>query len=161
MSMNRREFLQMLAVAAASGFALDSRTAKSAARSGGFYDLPAFGNVSLLHITDSHAQLLPIYFREPDVNIGLGQSRNKAPHLVGESLLKAFGIRPGTREAHAFTCLDFDHAALTYGKAGGFAHLATLIKRVRAGRPGSLLLDGGDTWQGSATALWTCPLVHN
>ncbi|MGB8078060.1 MAG: thiosulfohydrolase SoxB [Gallionella sp.] len=155
MSMNRREFLQMLAVAAASGFALDSRTAKSAARSGGFYDLPAFGNVSLLHITDSHAQLLPIYFREPDVNIGLGQSRNKAPHLVGESLLKAFGIRPGTREAHAFTCLDFDHAALTYGKAGGFAHLATLIKRVRAGRPGSLLLDGGDTWQGSATALWT------
>lgn len=155
MSMNRREFLQLLAVAAASGLALDSRAALSADSSGGFYDLPAFGNMSLLHITDSHAQLLPIYFREPDVNIGLGQSRNKPPHLVGEKLLKAFGIRPETREAHAFTCLDFDHAALTYGKVGGFAHLAALIKGIRASRPGSLLLDGGDTWQGSATALWT------
>ena len=116
---------------------------------------PPFGNVSLLHITDSHAQLLPIYFREPNVNIGLGPSRNKPPHLVGENLLKYFGIRPGTREAYAFTYLDFDHAAHTYGKVGGFAHLATLIKKIRASRAGSLLLDGGDTWQGSATALWT------
>ncbi len=155
MSMNRREFMQMLAVAAASGFALNSRAALSADSSGGFYDLPAFGNVSLLHITDCHAQLLPIYFREPNVNIGLGQSMNKPPHLVGEKLLKDFGIRPGTREAHAFTYLDFDDAARTYGKVGGFAHLATLIKGIRASRPGSLLLDGGDTWQGSATALWT------
>jgi sulfur-oxidizing protein SoxB len=155
MSMCRREFLQMLAVAAASGFALNSRSALSADSAGGFYDLPAFGNVSLLHITDCHAQLLPIYFREPNVNIGLAGSRNKAPHLVGEHLLKAFGIRPGTREAHAFTYLDFEHAARTYGKVGGFAHLSTLIKNIRASRPGSLLLDGGDTWQGSATALWT------
>ncbi|MFZ5524437.1 MAG: thiosulfohydrolase SoxB [Pseudomonadota bacterium] len=155
MSMNRREFMQMLAVAAASGFALNSRTALSADSAGGFYDLPSFGNVSLLHITDCHAQLLPIYFREPNANIGLGQSLNKAPHLVGEKLLKAFGIRPGTREAHAFTYLDFENAAHTYGKVGGFAHLATLIKKIRASRPGALLLDGGDTWQGSATALWT------
>ena len=155
MSMNRREFMQMLAVAAASGFALNSRSALSADSSGGFYDLPSFGNVSLLHITDSHAQLLPIYFREPNVNIGLGQSKNKPPHLVGENLLKYFGIRPGTPEAYAFTYLDFDNAARTYGKVGGFAHLATLIKKIRASRPGSLLLDGGDTWQGSATALWT------
>jgi sulfur-oxidizing protein SoxB len=155
MSMSRREFMQMLAVAAASGFALNSRSALSADSTGGFYDLPTFGNVSLLHITDSHAQLLPIYFREPNVNIGLAGSRNKAPHLVGEHLLKAFGIRPGTREAHAFTYLDFEHAARTYGKVGGFAHLSTLIKNIRASRPGSLLLDGGDTWQGSATALWT------
>ena len=155
MSMNRREFMQMLAVAAASGFALNSRAALSAESSGGFYDLPAFGNVSLLHITDCHAQLLPIYFREPNVNIGLGDSLNRAPHLVGENLLKSFGIKPGTREAHAFTFLDFENAARTYGKVGGFAHLATLVKNIRASRPGALLLDGGDTWQGSATALWT------
>jgi len=155
MSMNRREFMQMLAVAAASGFALNSRSALSADNAGNFYDLPPFGNVSLLHITDCHAQLLPIYFREPNVNIGLGQSKNKPPHLVGENLLKYFGIRPGTPEAYAFTYLDFDNAARTYGKVGGFAHLATLIKKIRASRPGSLLLDGGDTWQGSATALWT------
>ncbi|MEO8332290.1 MAG: thiosulfohydrolase SoxB, partial [Gallionella sp.] len=155
MSMNRREFMQMLAVAAASGFALNSRAALSADSAGGFYDLPSFGNVSLLHFTDCHAQLLPIYFREPNVNIGLGQSLNRAPHLVGEKLLKAFGIRPGTREAHAFTYLDFENAARTYGKVGGFAHLSTLIKKIRASRPGALLLDGGDTWQGSATALWT------
>jgi sulfur-oxidizing protein SoxB len=155
MSMNRREFMQMLAVAAASGFALNSRSALSADNAENFYDLPSFGNVSLLHITDCHAQLLPIYFREPNVNIGLGQSKNKPPHLVGENLLRHFGIKPGSPEAYAFTYLDFDAAARTYGKVGGFAHLATLIKKIRASRPGSLLLDGGDTWQGSATALWT------
>ena len=154
MSMNRREFMQMLAVAAASGFALESRSAL-AQGSGHFYDLPVFGNASLLHITDCHAQLLPIYFKEPNVNIGLGQSANKPPHLVGEHLLKAFGIRPGTIEAHAFTCLDFENAARTYGKVGGFAHIAALVKKMRANRPGALLLDGGDTWQGSATALWS------
>lgn len=155
MSMNRREFMQMLAVAAASGFALNSRSALSADSSSGFYDLPAFGNVSLLHFTDCHAQLLPTYYREPNVNIGLGQSLNKMPYIVGEKLLKAFGIKPGSRDAYAFTHLDFENAARTYGKVGGFAHLATLIKNIRASRPGSLLLDGGDTWQGSATALWT------
>jgi len=155
MSMNRREFMQLLAVAAASGFALNSRSALSADSSGNFYDLPPSGNVSLLHITDCHAQLRPIYFREPNVNIGLGQSLNKPPHLVGEELLKSFGVRPSTLEAHAFTYLDFENAARTYGKVGGFAHLSTLIKKIRASRPGALLLDGGDTWQGSATALWT------
>jgi len=155
MSMNRREFMQMLAVAAASGLALNSRSVLSADNAGDFYDLPSFGNVCLMHFTDCHAQLMPIYFREPNVNIGLGQSKNKAPHIVGEKLLKAFGIQPGTREAHAFTYLNFEKAASTYGKVGGFAHLSTLVKKIRASRPGSLLLDGGDTWQGSATALWT------
>ncbi len=154
MSMNRREFMQLLAMAAASGFALNSRSAL-AGNADHFYDLPAFGNVSLLHITDCHAQLLPIYFREPNVNIGLGASRNRAPHLVGEYLLKAYGIKSGSPDAYAFTYLDFEGAARTYGKVGGFAHLATLVKKMRASRPGSLLLDGGDTWQGSATALWT------
>jgi len=155
MSMNRREFLQLLAIASASGLALNSKSALSAQGTNSFYDLPAFGNVSIMHMTDCHAQLKPIYFREPDVNIGLGSSFGKPPHLVGEALLKHFGVRPNTMESHAFTYLNFEKAAKVYGKVGGFAHLSTLVKQVRASRPGSLLLDGGDTWQGSATALWT------
>jgi S-sulfosulfanyl-L-cysteine sulfohydrolase len=155
MSMNRREFLQILAAASAAGFALDSRELLAAQGSGKLYDLPRFGNVHLLHFTDCHAQLMPIYFREPNVNLGVAGARGKAPHLVGEHLLKGFNIRPKSIEAHAFTYLDFAEAAKTYGKVGGFAHLATLVKRLRASRPGALLLDGGDTWQGSATALWT------
>jgi len=111
--------------------------------------------VSLLHYTDCHAQLQPIRYREPDVNIGIGAAAGRPPHLVGEALLRHFGIRPGTRDAHAFTYLDFTAAARAYGRLGGFAHLATLVKRLKASRPGALLLDGGDAWQGSATALWT------
>ena len=158
-SMNRREFLNVLAIASAGGLALD-QSAELAAQpaTGGvnaMYDLPKFGNVHLLHMTDCHAQLKPIYFREPNVNLGLAGASGKAPHLVGEKLLKQFGLRPGTREAHAFTYLNFEAAAKTYGKVGGFAHLSTLVKRLKASRPGALLLDGGDTWQGSATALWT------
>jgi len=155
MSMNRREFLQILAAASAAGFALDSRSLLAAQSGEKLYDLPRFGNVHFLHFTDCHAQLMPIHFREPNVNLGLGGARGKAPHLVGEHLLKAFGIKPKSIEAHAFTYLDFAAAAQTYGKVGGFAHLATLVKRLRTSRPGALLLDGGDTWQGSATALWT------
>ncbi|MCZ2173231.1 MAG: thiosulfohydrolase SoxB [Burkholderiales bacterium] len=153
--MNRREFLQILAAASAAGFALDSRELLAAAGGGRLYDLPRFGNVHFLHFTDCHAQLLPIHFREPSVNLGVGAAAGKPPHLVGEPLLKAFGIRPKSLEAHAFTCLDFAEAAKVYGKVGGFSHLATLVKRLRASRPGALLLDGGDTWQGSATALWS------
>ena len=152
--MQRREFLELLAAAAAAGLPIASRTSL-AADGTAFYDVPRFGNVSLLHFTDCHAQLLPSYFREPDVNIGIAGAAGKAPHLVGDKLLKAFGIKPGTSEAHAFTYLDFAKAARTYGKAGGFAHLATLVKQLKASRPGALLLDGGDTWQGSATALWS------
>ncbi len=155
MSMSRREFLQVLAAAAAGGFALDSRLALAGKAPAGYYDLPAFGNVSLMHMTDCHAQLLPIYFREPNVNLGVGEAVGKVPHLVGEHLLKHFNIKPGSIDAHAFTYLDFEAASRTYGKVGGFAHLKTLVDKVRASRPGSLLLDGGDTWQGSATALWT------
>jgi sulfur-oxidizing protein SoxB len=154
-SMNRREFLQILAAASAAGIALDSRPLLAAGNADAFYDLPRFGNVHLMHFTDCHAQLMPIWFREPNVNLGVGTALGKAPHLVGEQLLKAFNIKPGTREAHAFSYLDFAQAAKTYGKVGGFAHLATLVKRLRTGRPGALLLDGGDTWQGSATALWS------
>ncbi len=152
MTLSRREFLQTLAAAAAAGLPLDARLQ---AGDEAFYDVPRFGNVSLLHFTDCHAQLLPLYFREPSVNIGVGGSANRPPHLVGEALLEHFGISPGTREAHAFSHLDFARAAGKYGGLGGFAHLATLVKQVRAGRVASLLLDGGDTWQGSATSLWT------
>ena len=154
-SMNRRECLHMLATASVAGAALDARSLLAAGNADALYDLPKFGNVHLLHFTDSHAQLLPIWFREPSVNLGIGGALGKTPHLVGEHLLKAFRIKPGTREAHAFTYLDFSRAAKTYGQVGGFAHLATLVKRLRSGRPGALLLDGGDTWQGSATALWS------
>ena len=157
MAMHRREFLQVLAAAAAAGLPIASREALAAnpAAAARMYDIPRFGNVHFLHFTDCHAQLKPIYFREPSVNIGVGEARGQPPHLVGEHLLKHFGIKPGTAEAHAFTYLDFVQGAKTYGAVGGFAHLATLVKRLRAGRPGALLLDGGDTWQGSATSLWT------
>ncbi len=157
MGIGRRDFLQMLAMASASGMALESRAVLAAepAAIGRLYDLPTFGNVSFLHFTDCHAQLMPIHFREPSVNLGVAGAVGKPPHLVGENFLKAFGVAPATATAHAFTCLNFEEAARTYGRVGGFAHLATLIKQVRASRPHALLLDGGDTWQGSATALWT------
>ena len=119
------------------------------------YDIAPFGNVSLLHMTDCHAQLMPIHFREPSVNMGVSAMQGNLPHLVGDHLLKALGIAPGSALAHAFTYVDFEKAARAYGKVGGFAHLATLVKQLKGSRPGALLLDGGDTWQGSATSLWT------
>jgi sulfur-oxidizing protein SoxB len=157
MSIGRREFLQMLAVASAGGMALGQKEvlAGDMVAAQKLYELPKFGNVSFMHFTDCHAQLKPIYFREPSVNIGTSEALGRPPHLVGENLLKYFKIAPGTPAAHAFTYLNFEQAAKTYGKVGGFAHLATLVKQVRASRPYALLLDGGDTWQGSATALWT------
>ena len=157
MSIGRREFLQVLAVASAGGMALGQKEvlAGDMAAAQKLYELPAFGNVSFMHFTDCHAQLNPIYFREPSVNLGVSEAIGSPPHLVGENLLKYFKIAPGTPAAHAFTYLNFEQAAQTYGKVGGFAHLATLVKQVRASRPHALLLDGGDTWQGSATALWT------
>ena len=156
MNLSKRDFLQVMASASAAGMALGRYAdADAATAERGLYDLPAFGNVSLLHMTDCHAQLKPIYFREPSVNLGIGSMRGQSPHLVGEHLLKAAGVRPGTAMAHAFTYLDFEKASRRYGKVGGFAHLATLVKMLKASRPGALLLDGGDTWQGSATSLWT------
>jgi sulfur-oxidizing protein SoxB len=156
MNLSKREFLQVLGAGAAAGMGLgrwaeaDAATAQQA-----LYDVRTFGNVSLLHMTDCHAQLKPILFREPSVNIGLGAMQGQWPHQVGERLLKAAGLAPGGAEAHAFTFLDFEAAARRYGRVGGFAHLATLVRQLKASRPGALLLDGGDTWQGSATSLWT------
>jgi sulfur-oxidizing protein SoxB len=153
MSLNRREFIQLLSLAAAAGLPLTGRSSSSDPAQ--IYDLPPFGNVSLLHFTDCHAQLLPLYFREPSANIGLGDAFGRVPHRVGSYFLDYFSIPQGSPEAYAYTCLDFESMARQFGKVGGFAHLATLIKRIRALRPHSLLLDGGDTLQGSATALWT------
>jgi S-sulfosulfanyl-L-cysteine sulfohydrolase len=156
MNLSKREFVQMLGAASVAGMALGRHAeADAATAQQGLYDIAPFGNVSFLHMTDCHAQLKPIHFREPSVNLGIGSMQGQLPHLVGEALLKAAGLRPGSAQAHAFTYLDFDKAAQRYGKVGGFAHLATLVKQLKASRPGALLLDGGDTWQGSATSLWT------
>ena len=157
MGFSRREFMQVLAVASATGMALDHRDVLAAAPGAGerLYDVPKFGNVSFLHFTDCHAQLTPIYFREPNVNLGVADAVGRPPHLVGEKLLQHFKLKPGSAQAHAFSYLDFSQAAKTYGKVGGFAHMATLVKQLKASRPHALLLDGGDTWQGSATSLWT------
>jgi sulfur-oxidizing protein SoxB len=160
MSLSKREFLQVLAAASVAGMALGRHAdADAASAEQALYDLPPLGRgagfVSLLHITDCHAQLRPIHFREPSVNLGIADMHGRLPHLVGERLLTATGVKPATALAHAYTYIDFEKAARRYGKVGGFAHLATLVKRMKASRPGALLLDGGDTWQGSATALWT------
>ncbi len=156
MNLNRREFIRLMGLAGAAGifpaagYAAGSDDSK-------IYDMPAFGNARILHFTDCHAQLNPIYFREPNLNLGIGAAFGKAPHLVGGNLLKQFGIAGGGIEEHAYTYLNFEEAARMFGKVGGFAHLATLVKKLRAeyaqGR--SLLLDGGDTWQGSGTSYWT------
>ena len=148
--MHRREFLALLAAAGAAGASFAPRLTHAQARAE-LYDVPPFGNLSLLHITDVHAQLLPMWFREPSMNLGDG----KPPHLVGDAFLKNYSLHRNSLAAHAFTHLDFERAARRYGKAGGYAHLATLVKQLRASRPHALLLDGGDSWQGSATSLWT------
>ncbi len=158
MNLARREFLLLL-VALGAGTAWGVRTGwkdpEQVAKS--LYDFPPFGDVRLLHFTDSHAQLEPTYYREPNVNLGVGTALGKEPHLVGKYFLEEFGFLPGSAHAYAFTSLDFAHAAKRYGALGGFAHLATLINRLRDNyqAKNTLLLDGGDTWQGSATALWS------
>jgi sulfur-oxidizing protein SoxB len=156
MNLSKREFFQVLGAGTMAGMGLGAYAdADAATASKGLYDIPRFGNVSFLHMTDCHAQLKPIYFREPSINIGMGSMKGNLPHLVGEHLLKFAKVRPGTAEAYALGYLDYEKAAKRYGKVGGFAHMATLVKRMKASRPGALLLDGGDTWQGSGTALWT------
>ncbi len=148
--MHRRNFLHGLAAAAASGIVPRAGIAADE----DLYDIGRFGNVRVLHLTDTHAQLEPVFFREPSVNIGVGAMRGQPPHLVGRAFLEHFGIKPGTRVAHAFTFLDYQEAAERYGRMGGFAHLKTLIDRLRAdaGPGNSILLDGGDLWQGSGLA---------
>jgi len=151
----RRDFVKLVAVAGE----LAGRPRRALARATEperLLDFAPLGNVTLLHMTDPHATLLPVYYREPDTLIGVGDEAGKPPFLTGEAFLRAYGIPRGTAEAYALTYLDFEALAARYGRMGGYAHLATLVKRVRDERPGkTLLLDGGDTLQGSATALWT------
>ncbi|MCB1878904.1 MAG: thiosulfohydrolase SoxB [Gammaproteobacteria bacterium] len=156
MKISRREFIRLMGLAGAAGM-LPGSAFSAMKRPGDLYEIPKFGNVCLLHMTDCHAQLNPIYFREPSVNLGVGGALGKAPHLVGEALLRHFNIIPDSIAAHALSYLNFDQAAQQYGRVGGFAHLASLVKRLRTerGDGNSLLLDGGDTWQGSGTAYWT------
>lgn len=150
--MDRRQFLHLLGVASVS-----VPQFLFAKQSASFYDIPKMGQIRLLHLTDCHAQLLPLYYREPSINLGIGSMRNQVPHLVGPKFLEHFAIAPNSRTAHAFTSLDFVEAAQKYGKVGGFAHLATLLNQLRDdfGRESTLLLDGGDTWQGTGLAYWT------
>jgi sulfur-oxidizing protein SoxB len=156
MNLTKREFFQVLGAGTMAGMGLGRYAQADAATAAeGLYNVGRFGSVSFLHMTDCHAQLKPIYFREPSVNLGIGSMKGNLPHLVGEHLLKTAKVKPNTAQAHALSYLDFENAARRYGKVGGFAHLATLVKRLKASRPGALLLDGGDTWQGSATSLWT------
>jgi sulfur-oxidizing protein SoxB len=151
MTIRRRDFLQLTgATALSAGLPSAARGADSA----GVYDLERFGNARILHITDTHAQLLPVYFREPSVNLGIGAMQGRPPHLVGRAFLGQFAIKPDSADAYAFTFLDFEKSAARFGKLGGFAHLKTLIDRLRseAGPGRSMLLDGGDLWQGSGLA---------
>ncbi len=148
--MRRRDILQMFTAAALAG--LMPKQLARAAEANDLYDIGRFGNVRVLHMTDTHAQLTPVHFREPNVNIGIGSMAARPPHLVGEAFLKHFDIAPNTRAAHAFTYLDFSDAAHRFGRLGGFAHLKTLIDRLRAETPDALLIDGGDLWQGSGLA---------
>jgi sulfur-oxidizing protein SoxB len=151
MTIRRREFLRLAGGAAVSGGL--PRLARGADTSS-VYDLERFGNARILHLTDTHAQLKPVFFREPGVNLGVGAMAGKPPHLVGRAFLEHFGIRPDSADAYAFTCVEFEKAAARFGKLGGFAHLKTLIDRLRSdfGQGRSLLLDGGDSWQGSGLA---------
>jgi len=166
MSLNRREFLHVMSLAAAAGMlpgtagAMSSSPEKKqgATATMDMYNLPMKGKVRLLHITDTHAQLKPIHFREPNVNLGTGPAFGKLPHIVGNKLLKELNIAPNTPLAHAFTYLNFRDASEQYGKVGGFAHIKTLLDQLResaGGRENTLTMDGGDLWHGSGTALFT------
>jgi S-sulfosulfanyl-L-cysteine sulfohydrolase len=150
MTIHRRDILKVTGAAAiAAGLPRSARSAEP-----GVYDLEHFGNARILHITDTHAQLLPGYFREPSVNLGVGAMAGQPPHLVAHAFLDRFGIKPESADAYAFTSLDFEKSAARFGKLGGFAHLKTLIDRLRSdvGARNSLLLDGGDAWQGTGLA---------
>ncbi|MDF0520860.1 thiosulfohydrolase SoxB [Bradyrhizobium yuanmingense] len=151
MAIRRRDFLKGAGLAAATiGLPRLARGADAAS----IYDLERFGNARILHITDTHAQLNPVYFREPSVNIGIGEMAGRPPHLVGRAFLEHFGIRSDSADAYAFTCFEFEKSAGRFGKLGGFAHLKTLVDRLRAdvGERRSLLVDGGDLWQGTGLA---------
>ena len=111
--------------------------------------------MTLLHFTDVHAQLKPVWFREPEINLGVGEAAGKPPHVTGADFQKMFGIESGSPHAYALTYPDFVALARGYGRMGGMDRVATVVKSIRAERPEAIILDGGDTWQGSLTALRT------
>src|SRR5437667_11548138 len=152
MDVTRRDLLKLLAIAAASG--IDPRRLEADDGPERLLEFEPLGNVTLLHLTDTRATTRPVFYREPDTLIGVGDERGRPPFLTGAELLRAYRVAPGSVEAYAYTYLDFPALAARYGRMGGYAHLATLVRRVRDERGGrTLLLDGGDTIQGSATAL--------
>ncbi len=155
MEVTRRDLLKLAAIAG--GLSATSRQALAAAmKPERLLEFQALGNVTLLHITDAHSTLLPVYYREPDTLLGVGPEDGKPPYLTGEAFLRSYGIKRGSPEAYAFTHLDFPKLAAQYGKMGGYAHLSTLVKQIRHERQGkTLLLDGGDALHGSATTLWS------
>ena len=147
--MNRREFLQVMAAAYLAGF-----TNKLSAKNITNYNHPFSSDIRLLHITDTHAQLSPSFFREPNINLGTGSNRNVPPHIVGDNFLKYYGL-DGNFNKYLYSYINFNELAKKYGKFGGYAHLKTAIDHLRNESNGnSLLLDGGDTWQGSAVSLF-------
>ena len=157
---SRRDFLQATVAASAlwgaSGVGNWSRlAAQQVLTQDKLLEFDDYGNVTLIHITDIHAQLKPIWFREPEINLGVGAAKGQPPHVTGADFLKMFNIATGTPEAYALTYEDFVALAQTYGRMGGLDRCATVINAIRAARPDALLLDGGDTWQGSLTALRT------
>lgn len=158
--LDRRDFLKIMGIGAGAAAvpAFIPSTAFSNDAPKGFYDLPMKGNARLLHITDVHGQLKPVYFREPNVNLGVGDAYGRPPHVVGTKLLKAMGLKVNTPESYAYSYIDFENAALKYGRTGGFAHVKTLLDKLRdaaGGKDNTLTIDGGDLWQGSGTSLWT------
>jgi len=159
---DRRDFLKLLSAGAAAGtFPWLSACGKDAAAGilpKDFYKIPKRGNVRILHCTDFHGQLNPVFFREPNVNLGMGDAFGRPPHMVGKALLKEMGLKENSAEAYAYTYLDFNKAAQKFGRMGGMAHMKTLADQLReqmGGRENTLMLDGGDLWQGSGTSLWT------
>ena len=157
---SRRDFLQVgmaaSALVGASGF---GNWAKLAAQQALIQDqllqFDTFGNVSLIHITDIHAQMKPIFFREPSVNLGVGDNKGAVPHITGADFRKAYGIADGSPSHYALSSGDFASLAQGYGRVGGLDRVATVIKAIRADRPDAILLDGGDTWHGSYTCYQT------
>ena len=157
---SRRDFLQMAmattALYGASGFGNWGRLAAQQAMSQEkLLEFDTFGNVSLIHVTDIHAQLKPIYFREPEINIGVGSNKGKVPHITGADFRKFYGIEQNSWSSYALSYEDFTSLAKEYGRVGGLDRIATVVKAMRADRPDALLLDGGDTWHGSYTCYHT------
>jgi sulfur-oxidizing protein SoxB len=155
MEVTRRDLVRVVGAALAAGVT-PTALLDAACAAEKVLEFAPIGNVTLLHLTDTHATLLPSHFREPDMLLGVGDERGKPPYLTGAALLTHYGVTPGSAMAHAMTYLDFPALAARYGRLGGYAQLATLVRRVREERAGkTLLLDGGDALQGSATALWS------